>query len=211
MTPRDDVFRRIRGLYGLADADASGGDPEGLAASLIEGGCRLIQLRCKGWDYADQLTAARAVQARCAAVGATFIVNDHASIAAEVNADGVHVGQLDAPVSEVRRIVGPDKIIGRSTHALEQVQQALTGADYVAFGPVFATSNVSRPKGVRGLEALRLVSRHLDNRVPLVAIGGITAARLGVVHQAGAHAWAVIGAVAGASNRVAATRGLLSP
>ena len=211
MSPRDDVRARIHGLYGLADAQASGGDPVALAAALLAGGCRLIQLRCKGWSVGDRLAAARDIRARCAAVGATFIVNDHPEVAAAVDADGVHVGQLDAPAAQVRRALGPDRILGRSTHDPEQLEAALVHADYVAFGPVFATGNVSRPKGVRGLDALALASARVAGRAPLVAIGGITAGNVATVRAAGADSWAVIGAVAAASDPVAATRALLTP
>jgi thiamine-phosphate pyrophosphorylase len=201
------VRARIRGLYGIADAGV-GGDPERLAAELIEGGCRLVQLRCKGWEVDDVQVAARAILARCRTAGATFIVNDHAGIAAAVGADGVHVGQLDAAPDAVRTIVGPDRIIGRSTNDAGQLVLAIQGADYVAFGPVFPTANAGRPKTVRGLEALAAMRRLTD--APLVAIGGITVDTVGQVRAAGADAWAVIGAIAGQPDRVAATRAFLT-
>ncbi len=211
MSPRDHVRTLIRGLYGLADADAAGGDPESLAAALLEGGCRLIQLRCKGWSPDDTLVVARAVRARCASVRATFIVNDHPELAVAADADGVHVGQLDAPTEQVRGILGPERILGRSTHDIAQLETALTDADYVAFGPVFQTENVSRPKGTRGIDALTEAAQTVAGRAPLVAIGGITPARLPAIVEAGADSWAVIGAIASASDRALATRALLGP
>lgn len=199
---------RISGLYGLADAEASGGDPERLAAAWLDGGCRLLQLRCKDWLHDDIVAVARAVRRRCDAVGAVFIVNDDALAAARVDADGVHVGQLDAATDAVRAIVGPNRCIGRSTNALDQLPPAARGADYVAFGPVWATDNAGRDKGVRGLEALREARRQVD--VPLVAIGGIDASRVAAVRAAGADAWAVIGAVAFAPDPRAAVADLLA-
>ncbi len=210
MTPRDETRRRIRGLYGLADAEASGGDPLRMAAWLLEGGCRLIQLRCKGWDPEEVLRAARALAPPCRQVGATLLVNDHVEVAVAAGADGVHLGQRDPDAAAARRLLGPDRILGRSTNALDQVPAATTGADYLAFGPVWPTGNVSRPKEVQGIEALR-EARALAPDLPLVAIGGITAARLPAIRAAGADAWAVIGAVAGAEDPVAATRALAAP
>lgn len=199
---------KIVGLYGLADAAAGDGDPVGLGADLLAGGCRLVQLRCKAWAADDVVLAARDLGARCRAVGATFLVNDDPQIAAASAADGVHLGQLDGPVDAARKILGPHAIIGRSTGDPEALRIALAEADYVAFGPVFPTTNLSRPKEVRGLEGFAAIRRLVPPEVPLVAIGGITAERLPAVRAAGASAWAVIGAIAGAADRVAATRAL---
>lgn len=208
--PRDTVALRIRGLYGLADADAAGGDPLPLLDALLEGGCRLVQLRCKGWSSDDLHAAAREAVARCRAVGATFLVNDDAEVAARVGADGVHVGQHDADAATVRALVGPHRIVGRSTHDPDRLRAACREADYVAFGPVFATApeRLSWAKPQQSLEALRAARRAAAD-TPLVAIGGITAETVDEVRRAGADAWAVIGAVAGADDRVAATRALL--
>ncbi len=209
MNPRDEVRARIRGLYGLADADASGGDPERLGAALLAGGCRLVQLRCKGWARDDIAAAARALRDRCRAVGATFVLNDDAALAAEVDADGAHLGQRDLDAAAARALLGPHRILGRSTNALAQVADALTGADYLAFGPVWTTPHLSHPKPVQGLDTLAAARALVPSGVPLVAIGGITAARLAGVRAAGADAWAVIGAVAGALDPIAATRALV--
>ena len=203
MNVRSEVRERIRGLYGIADAS---GDPERLGAQLLEGGCRLIQLRCKGWAHDDIQRVASALASRCRARQATFIVNDHADIAAAVNADGVHVGQLDAPTSEVRKILGPDRIIGRSTNQLDQIAAALVGADYLAFGPMFPTGNVSSPKEVQGVERFIMARQRVS--IPLVAIGGIGLVGLSKARGAGADAWAVIGAIQQAPDPVAATRAL---
>ena len=199
----------IHGLYGIADATASAGDPVRLGAAMLEGGCRLLQLRCKGWSPADIERAARDLSTRCRAVGATFIVNDHPSIAVAADAHGAHVGQLDASAAEVRRILGPDRIFGRSTHSVAQLHEALEEADYIAFGPVWSTPNGGREKPVRGLEQLAAARREVPLHVPLVAIGGITPQRLPQVKALRVSAWAVIGAICSSDTPVEATRALL--
>lgn len=209
MTVRNETVRRITGLYGIADATTSHGDPVGLGADLLDGGCRLVQLRCKDWAPDDVVAAARALGARCRLAGATFIVNDAPDVAAASGADGVHLGQTDGAVADARKVLGADVIIGRSTGDLDAVQLALVDADYLAFGPIFDTPNLSRFKEVRGIERLVAVRAQVPTRVPLVAIGGITPERLPAIRSAGASAWAVIGAVAGATDRAAAVRSLL--
>lgn len=209
-TPRDTVCKRICGLYGIADAGAAGGDPLPLLDALLAGGCRLVQVRCKGWSEEALEEVAREAVVRAHAVGATLIVNDHPQVAARVGADGVHVGQRDAPAAAVRAALGPDRILGRSTHHPELLAQARTEADYVAFGPVFPTApeRLSWNKPPQSLATLRQARRAAAD-TPLVAIGGIHAGRVEAVRAAGADAWAVIGAIAAAADPVAATRALL--
>ena len=199
---------RIRGLYGIADADAAGGDPERLAVQMLEGGCRLLQLRCKGWAASDTLVVARALVPRCRELGATLIINDVPEVAAASGADGVHVGQTDGPSPHIRHRLGPGRLLGRSANRLEELGAARDGADYVAFGPLYDTANLSRPKPVQGPALLIRARAIVPAHIPLVAIGGITTERLGEL-RAQADAWAVIGAIAGADDPVAATRMLL--
>jgi thiamine-phosphate pyrophosphorylase len=210
LSPRDDVRARVRGLYGLADADASGGQPLVLLDALLAGGCRLVQLRCKGWSSERLLPVAVQAVARARSVGATLIVNDDAQVAALADADGVHVGQHDADGATVRAVVGPHRIVGRSTHDPEGLRSARSHADYVAFGPVFPTrpERLSWNKPPQSLERLRH-ARQAAGDTPLVAIGGIDASRIDAVRSAGADAWAVIGAVADHDDPVAATARLL--
>lgn len=198
----------VVGLYGIADATGSGTDPVRLAEQLVAGGCRLVQLRCKGWPAEATLEAALRVREITRTGGAAFVVNDDPVLAARVGADGLHIGQLDGPLGAARATFRG--WIGRSTHSAEQVRTAVAeGADYVAFGPVFATGNVSRPKGVRGVDALASVRRLVPTTVPLVAIGGISPRNLTEVRAAGADAWAIIGAIATAADPEAATRALV--
>ena len=205
MSAREETRSRIRGLYGIADAEAAGGDPVRLGHDLLAGGCRLIQLRCKGWSPDDTLRAARALVETCRQVDATFIVNDHPEIAAAADADGVHLGQEDGATGDARAILGPDRILGRSTNDLEQLRLAANEVDYVAFGPVFESPRLGQ-KMVQGLGQLGAARAIAVG--PLVAIGGIDAERLPLVKACGADAWAVIGAIAAATDRIAATRQL---
>lgn len=202
--------RLVRGLYGIADAGAGHGDPVGLGADLLAGGCRLVQLRAKGWSADEVERAGLALQLRCARVGAALIINDHAEVARAVDALGVHVGQEDAPTATVRATLLPHQLLGRSSHDPAQAVLAAKESDYVAFGPIFATTNTVTDKGVRGLHRLAEVRAALGITAVLVAIGGLDDLRIPAVRQAGADAWAVIGAIGGAPDRVAATRRLMA-
>ncbi|MEO0325591.1 MAG: thiamine phosphate synthase [Myxococcota bacterium] len=164
----------------------------------------VLQLRFKGDDDRLHLATARALRARCAGAGVPFVVNDRADIAALADADGLHLGQDDLPLAEARRLFsGP---IGVSTHDLAQAVRAESeGADLIGFGPVFPTASKARPDPVVGLAGLRAVCARV--RVPVVAIGGLNAERAAEARAAGAALVAAIGAVAGARDPEAATRG----
>lgn len=205
---RAQCHSRIRGLYGIADAGASGGDPVRLGGAILEAGCRLIQLRCKDWPEDDVVAAGRSLVGICRAYDAWLIVNDHPDVALRIGADGVHLGQTDAPTAEVREALA-DLIVGRSTNGLDELDATLPGADYLAFGPMFATPHLSRPKAVQGPALLRAVRARVS--VPLVAIGGITLANVADVVAAGADAWAVIGAIAQADDPEEAARAFMAP
>jgi thiamine-phosphate pyrophosphorylase len=203
---RDAARERIRGLYGIADAQAAGGDPERLAVHLLAGGCRLLQLRCKGWRVEEIEPVAASVARRCREVRATFLINDHPELVAPSGADGVHLGQLDMTTDEARRSLPANALLGRSTHDPLQIAAACADADYVAFGPVFETMNAGRPKVVQGTAALVAARARVPRSIPLVAIGGITLERLPEVYTAGADSWAVIGAIASVGEPTDATR-----
>jgi len=126
-------------------------------------------------------------------LNAVFIVNDYADIALAVDADGVHLGQEDLPLREARKIMGWNKIIGISTHSLEQAEEAeREGADYIGFGPVFhtATKDAGEPKGTDALKDIKSAVR-----IPVVAIGGINLKNLKSVLDAGADAAAIASAI----------------
>ena len=140
--------------------------------------------------------------------GGTFIVNDRCDVAVAVGADGVHLGQDDAPLADARGIVGPGKLIGISTHNLEQAIAAERGgADYIGFGPVFQTTTKEHPDPVVGVEGLREVRRSI--RIPIVAIGGITAKNAADVRAAGADCCAVVSAVLSAPDPATAITELM--
>ena len=137
--------------------------------------------------------------------GALFVVNDRPDVALMVGADGVHLGQEDLPPAEARRVMGNDAIVGRSTHSLEQVRASLgEPVDYVAIGPVFQTASKANPDPVVGPELLREARALTD--LPLVAIGGIDAARAVVAIAAGADGVAVLSALTDAPDLEQAAR-----
>lgn len=191
-------------LYVILDREVARGRalPE-LLDGVLAGGCRLVQLRDKTRPMAELLPLARALQARCRAAGARFIVNDRADLALAADADGLHVGQDDLPAPAARRLLRPGMTLGVSTHDEAQARQALAdGADYVAVGSMFPTGSKAAFQLV-GPALLRQVRPLIP--IPLVAIGGITEANVGEVIQAGADAVAVISAVCAATDPAAAT------
>jgi thiamine-phosphate pyrophosphorylase len=204
------LAKRIRGFYGICDLVPEAGPTEAalIAGMLLDGGAPVLQLRMKRASGARMLACAEALRSLCAARGAVFVVNDRMDIALACGADGVHLGQEDLPLQAARRIAPPGFLIGVSTHTEEQVDAALAGgADYLGFGPCFPTTTKDNPDPVVGLLRLaEAVGRAHERRVPLVAIGGITLARLPDVVAAGADAAAVISAVLTAPDVRAAAR-----
>lgn len=156
----------------------------GTAEQLCVGGADVIQLRAKGFDPDAILTMARLVAPACREHGVPFIVNDYPEIAAAAGADGVHIGQGDGNVDEARERAGGCRIVGRSTHSLQQaVAAGAEGADYIGFGPLHATATKPGrpPIGLDDIaEAHRLLS------IPIYCIGGITLRNLADVTAAGA-------------------------
>ena len=160
------------------------------AAALIEGGAGILQLRHKQhWSRAT-FDDARSIARMCREAGAIFIIDDRADIAMLLEA-GLHVGQDDLPPRDARRLMGPDALIGFSSHNVPQVCAAGgEPVDYVAFGPVFATQSKRNPDPVTGIEALKGCRELVEK--PLVAIGGITRETAPAVWAAGADSVAVI-------------------
>jgi thiamine-phosphate pyrophosphorylase len=157
---------------------------------LVSAGCTLLQYRNKSGNARLMLEQAQKLKTSLAG-SMHLIMNDRADLCLAADFDGVHVGQDDLSPESVRKIIGPDRWLGLSTHNIEQISQAdQTSADYVAIGPVFATSSKSNPDPVVGLEAVRR-ARKLTSK-PLVAIGGITRANARTVIEAGADSVAVI-------------------
>jgi thiamine-phosphate pyrophosphorylase len=184
-------------LYAIIDAALLKKTSElSFVEMMAESGVELLQYRNKRASSRELFEASQSISAtlsRLAKPGSyepRFIVNDRADIAVLANAQGVHVGQQDLNVEEARAVVGPDNLVGVSTHSLEQLDAAdKTSADYIAFGPIFPTSSKENPDPVVGLDLLREARRHTGK--PLVAIGGITLERAAEVFRAGADSLAV--------------------
>lgn len=179
--------------------------------AALKGGITAFQLREKG-DGALQGDDLRALAEQCLklckAYQVPFIVNDDVELALEVGADGVHVGQTDGVISEIRAKIGPSKILGVSTHAMNEALTASdAGANYIGVGPLFETSskaNVGEPVGP-GL--VREIVKELPG-LPLVGIGGISERKAGTVIREGASGVAVISAIAGAADVEEAARAI---
>jgi thiamine-phosphate pyrophosphorylase len=161
---------------------------------LLDGDASFIQLRDKEASGRELLDQAIACLKLTREAGATLIINDRVDVALTAGADGVHLGQDDLSVAEAREILGEDKIVGVSTHSIDQFRAALeTSANYIALGPVFPTLTKENTAPVIGLELVR-EARKLTDR-PLVAIGGINLGRAPEVIEAGADCVAVISAL----------------
>ncbi|MCW5969480.1 MAG: thiamine phosphate synthase [Blastocatellales bacterium] len=181
-------------LYAVTDRQLARLENREIVARLLVGGARLIQLRDKQANARHLLDDARIALKLTRAAGARLIVNDRVDVALAADADGVHLGQDDLAVEEARAILGPEKIIGLSTHTLEQFREGLlTSADYLAVGPVYTTKTKDDASPVVGLEMVRRAHELADR--PLVAIGGITRQRAREVIDAGADTIAVISAL----------------
>ncbi len=176
----------------------------GVLEAALAGGVDIVQLREKHMDDKTLTAVAREAVELCAQAGALLIVNDRPAVALAAGADGVHVGQEDMPVAEVRALVGEDLLIGLSTHAPAEIDAA-DGADYIGVGPVHATPTKPGRPAV-GLELVRYAAEHA--REPFFAIGGIDRANIGAVLDAGATRVAVVRAIAEAADPRAAPRGL---
>jgi thiamine-phosphate pyrophosphorylase len=196
-------------LYLITDRNlAPDGDLPAALAAPLAAGVRLVQLREKDLSARDLLALARAVKARTDAAGASLLINDRADVARAVGAAGVHLTSADPPIAEVRAWLGPTALIGASTHSPEEAAAAGTqGASFVTFGPVYDTPSkrgMGAPVGTKALAgAVRVAG------VPVFALGGVDAARLPEVRDAGAHGIAVIRAVLGEPDPGAAAGRLL--
>ncbi len=194
-------------LYVIADRALGRDRPlEDIVAAAIRGGATMIQLREKTLSVRGTVALARRLQEITRPAGVPLIINDRADVALAIDADGVHVGQDDLPVADARRLLGPDRIVGVSAGTIaEAVAAEADGADYVGVGSIFPTGSKSDAGEAIGPEGLAQVRAAVH--IPVVAIGGITAANAAEAIQAGAAGVAVISAVVGADNvREAARR-----
>jgi len=177
-------------------------------AQGLSAGIRFFQYRDKNGSRRSVYEASLALAGIARSEGALFIVNDHADIAAAVDAHGVHLGQDDLPIGAAKKIAGTERIIGISTHSREEALRAEeAGADYIGFGPIFTTQtkDAGQAQGLAALSALKS-----SVRIPVIAIGGITINNCKSVHDAGADGMAVISAILSAADPEDAARTMLS-
>jgi thiamine-phosphate pyrophosphorylase len=193
-------------LYLVCGAHPDGHELPDLIRGAAAGGVDIFQLREKHLPDDELAAVAHATQALCEQLGVLFVVNDRPAVAREIRADGVHVGQDDMPVAEVRDLVGPDVLIGLSTHApaeIDAVDASLV--DYIGVGPVHATPTKPGRPAV-GLELVRYAAAH--SPVPFFAIGGLDASNMAEAVDAGATRVCVLRAIAAADDPELAARSL---
>jgi thiamine-phosphate pyrophosphorylase len=178
-------------VYAILDPQVASSSVSALAETLANAGITLIQLRDKHSSAGRIFEQASGLAAVLARRGIRLIVNDRADVAVLSGAGGVHVGQTDLPVEDARKICGPGRWVGVSTHSLEQLRAAdRTSADYIAVGPIFPTGTKENPDPVVGVDFLRQARKMTAK--PLVAIGGVTRESAAEVFGAGADSIAVI-------------------
>ncbi len=185
------------GIYALTSEPHSLGRSNiAVAGEILAAGVPILQYREKAKKAKEMYEECRVLRAMTKRYGALFIVNDYLELAQAVAADGIHIGQDDLPLAEVRRLAGPDLMIGVSTHSPAQAWAAVSGgADYIGVGPVFATQTKTDVCDPVGLEYLAYVVNHVD--IPFVAIGGIKEHNLAEVIQQGARTVALVTEIVG--------------
>ena len=176
-----------------------------LAGLAVAGGADTIQFRQKEGSTREMIRVAEEMQGLCRRAGVTFLVNDRVDVAIAAHADGVHLGQSDFPIRLARKLLGDEAVIGGSAGNLEEARKCLAeGADYVGFGPVYATTSKNDAGSASGLGLLGQIVREVP--LPIIAIGGITADNIPLVMEAGAYGVAVISAVCCQSDPLDAAR-----
>lgn len=195
------------GLYVITDTGIARRTHLEIVREALAGGARVIQLRDKEAAASDLPEIARAVRRLTREAGACLIINDDPELARTVDADGVHVGQEDLDPGQVRAVVGPQRLIGLSTHNLDQARAAMQApVDYIGVGPIYGTTTKQSLWPATGPELVRAVKKEVS--LPVVAIGGITLNRIPEVVCAGADNIAVIGDLMNAPDIAARVREL---
>jgi thiamine-phosphate pyrophosphorylase len=189
-------------LYGILDLSyVENSEAKQIAEQMIDASVDLLQLRAKAWPSAEIAKIAATLHDATMRRGVPLIINDHPEIARVVPAEGVHVGQDDLPIADVREIAGPDCVVGKSTHSVDQAVRAFhEGADYIGFGPIFATPTKPDYPPV-GLEEIRKV--HDTVNIPIFCIGGIKLDNLPEVIEAGARRVVIVSGLLQAKDIVA--------
>jgi thiamine-phosphate diphosphorylase len=196
-------------LYAILDPQQTQGRAAADALrQLLTGGAAIVQLRVKTMTPRDFLELARFARAETRVYRCKLIINDRVDVALACDADGVHLGQDDLPLAAGRKLAG-QKIVGISTHDIEQAQEAeRNGADYIGFGPMFSTTTKNTGYAARGVEMLGKIRAAV--KLPIVAIGGINEQNVTQVWQAGADSAAIISDLLGADDVVAKTQRILA-
>lgn len=174
-------------LYGICDLGyVSSEKAEDVSRALLAGGVGVLQLRAKGHDPSSLRDLALRLRTLCDEFKAPLVINDHLELALECGAHGLHLGQDDGSLQEARARIGPEMLLGRSTHSLRQARQALAdSADYIGFGPLFPTPTKKGRPGI-GLAEIRAMQEEVGLQIPAFCIGGIKPGNLAEVKQAGA-------------------------
>jgi thiamine-phosphate pyrophosphorylase len=204
---RDEIIRNLHAakLYAILDTGyANPADWQRLASELIKGGAGVLQIRAKGAADADLAVWARAVLSVSAPAGVPLMINDHPAVTVSVGADGCHVGQDDLPVAEVRKIIGVEKVVGKSTHSLAQAVAAQDeGADYIGFGPIFATPTKPDYQPIGAADLQRMAARvHL----PHFCIGGVKLENVAALQARGAQRVVIVSGLLPAADPTAYAR-----
>ena len=209
MTFRTAGWLTLPPLYAILDPEQTDGrSPDTVVRQLLEGGVKIIQLRAKAMSSRDLFELAKIARELTQPFDCKLIVNDRVDIALASAADGVHLGQEDLPLRIGRKLLG-DKIVGISTHTLDQAKAAEeNGADYIGFGPMFGTSTKDTGYSARGLEMLAELRAVVS--LPIVAIGGITEATVEDVWRSGADSAAMISDILKAEEISAKVRAILA-
>lgn len=191
-------------LYAVTDRHWLGSDTlYEQVKKALDGGATFVQLREKNLDREDFLAEALDLKKLCKSYGVPFVINDEVSIAKEIDADGVHVGQSDMEAMDVRKLLGPDKILGVSAQTVEQAKLAEAhGADYLGVGAVFTTGSKDDAEDVSH-ETLKAICEAVS--IPVIAIGGITRDNVTELSNKGICGVAVISAIFAQKDIVKAT------
>ena len=196
-------------LYGIIDLGYV--PPKALlskAQALISGGVDLLQLRAKKQPLAEIEKWGHQLHSLCKEAGIPFIINDHPKIALKVKSDGLHIGQDDGTLAEMRDLVGQDMIIGRSTHSVEQARKALSeGFDYIGFGPLYPTPTKAGRNPI-GLNLISTVETEIGSKIPVFCIGGIHPHNLQKVLESGAKRVVMVSALLAQENTTAITQSI---
>jgi thiamine-phosphate pyrophosphorylase len=194
-------------LYFVTDRTQTAGRPlVDVVHAALDGGVRAVQLREKDLEGGELYYLASQLRKVTEGYRAQLFINERLDVALAVDADGVHLGQISFPVTTARRLLGPDKLIGVSTHSLAEITAAV-GADFLVFGPVYFTPSKAAYGEPQGLDCLR--EAVAQSSVPVFAIGGINVERIPHVFTTGAYGVATISAISAAFDPAQAAREIL--